>query len=192
MATISSGSVTITIQPGEQYRFIATGEAYVDIGGGSTESYRLTGATSEKLLGGFIVATPVTIRVISGSVEYRIEPYIAGVAGVGNGNIYDENGEEITLGVTPGGSLTSSRSTNNNDNQKLLRNETSTNYTLTIVANTTPSGGAAIQIGSGLVTLAAGAGVNLRGSPLQTYLPNDIIFWEPTGISENDFVVKVS
>lgn len=97
MATISNGSVTVTIQPGEQYRVIASGEAYVDIGGGSTQSYRLINGSSERLLGGFIVATPVTVRVVSGSVEYRIEPYIAGNAGVGNGNIYDENGNEIVL-----------------------------------------------------------------------------------------------
>lgn len=70
MANISSGSVTFTINAGEQYRVIATGEAYVDIGGGSTESYRLIGPTSERVLGAFLVNTPVTIRVISGSVDY--------------------------------------------------------------------------------------------------------------------------
>lgn len=72
MATITSGSVTIAIQPGQQYKFIASGEAYVDIGGGSTESYRLIGPSNEKLLGGFIVATPVTIRVIAGNVDYNL------------------------------------------------------------------------------------------------------------------------
>lgn len=70
MATISSGSVTFTINAGEQYRVIATGEAYVDIGGGSTQSYLLINGSRERLLGGFIVATPVTIRVVSGSVDY--------------------------------------------------------------------------------------------------------------------------
>lgn len=71
MATISSGNITFTIGIGEQWRFVASGEAYVDIGGGSTESYRLIGATNDRLLGGFIVDTPVTIRVITGRVDYN-------------------------------------------------------------------------------------------------------------------------
>lgn len=96
MATISSGSVTVTIQPGEQYRVIASGEAYVDIGGGSTQSYRLINGSSEKLLGGFIVATPVTIRVISGSVEYRSEPLNANeTIGGEDGALYRKNGKSI-------------------------------------------------------------------------------------------------
>lgn len=102
------------------------------------------------------------------------------------------DGVDITLGLSLGDALTSSRSTTIEDNEKLLRNETTTNYSLTIVANTTPNGGAAIQISTGLVTLVAGAGVTLRGSPLQTYLANDIIMWEPSGVAPNDFVVKVA
>lgn len=100
MATISNGSVTITLAAGETYRFKASGEAYVEIGGGSSESYRLIGASNEKVLGNFAQSTPVTIRVVSGSVDYNIEPITNGFVRTGGGKLYDEQGNEIAAGGT--------------------------------------------------------------------------------------------
>lgn len=97
-----------------------------------------------------------------------------------------------TTGSTIGRALTASINTLVSDNLTMMRNETATNITVTIDPNTTSGGAAVMQISTGIITLVAGSGVTLRGANLQTFAPNDIIYWEPTGVAANDYIVKLA
>ena len=86
--------------------------------------------------------------------------------------------------------ITSSRSTTSADDNALLENSTVTNYTITVAAGTVPNGLVLQQLNTGLITIAAGAGVTFIGSVLSTSGAGQTISIIPT-TTANTFNVKV-
>lgn len=112
---------------------------------------------------------------------------IKDVAGGVGSTVYDEAGN--LLGIPVKALTTSSYSTVKND--KILSNNTATNNTTTVVANTVPDGIIIQQLSTGTCTVAAGAGVTFIGSTLATSSAGQQIAVFKTPIA-NTYNVKVA
>ncbi len=87
--------------------------------------------------------------------------------------------------------ITANRNTSALDDQTIAGNNTSSNYTITIAANTVPNGMILQQLSTGTVTVAAGSGVTFIGSTLATSAAGQTISILPTAVA-NTFIVKVA
>jgi hypothetical protein len=87
--------------------------------------------------------------------------------------------------------ITASRSSNIADDQSIAGNNTASNYTITVEANTIPNGFILEQLSTGTVTVAAGTGVTFIGSTLATSSAGQTISILPTSLA-NTFIVKVA
>lgn len=87
--------------------------------------------------------------------------------------------------------ITANRSTSALDDQTIAGNNTSSNYTITVAANTIPNGMILQQLSTGTVTVEDGDGVTFVGATLATSSAGQQIVINPTPIA-NTFNVKVA